>query len=104
VAALGLAILVVMSIAGRVHAGHALDGRLWLPAAVLLLLLAAISRAGASLPFLPLATWGLSPLTLAAVLWIGAWLLYAAYAWRVLTGPRPDLGQACDERMPLPSD
>lgn len=104
VAALGLAILVVMSIAGRVHAGHALDGRLWLPAAVLLLILAAISRAGASLPLLPLAAWGLSPLTLAAVLWIGAWLLYAVYAWRVLTGPRPDLGQACDERIPLPSD
>lgn len=99
VAALGLAILVVMSIAGRVHAGHVLDRRLWLPAAALLLVLAAVSRACASVPFAPMMTWGVSPLALAAVLWIGAWGLYAVYAWHVLTGSRPDQGHACDERV-----
>lgn len=102
--ALGLAILVVMVIAGRIHAGHPLDGRSWLPIAAILLLLAAWARAGVVLPD-PFEQIGLSPITAAATLWMLGWALYAGHSWRMLIAPRPDRRQACDEyQAPQPHD
>lgn len=98
VGALGLAILIVMAVAGRMHSGHGLDHRRWLPLTAGLLLAAALSRAAAGLPGLAAAYTPL--LHVAASLWLAAWASYLAYAWRVLTGPRPDAGEGCAEPRP----
>lgn len=45
----GLSIFVVMNIAGRIHAGFALDTRAWVPAAAASLILAALVRAAGGL-------------------------------------------------------
>lgn len=93
--AMALSILIVMSVAGRLHSGHRLDHRRWLPGAAALLLGAGLLRAAASLPvfaaaYLPL-------LHSAATLWLTGWSLYLLYSWQALAGPRPDGGKGCDE-------
>lgn len=97
VGSMGLAVLAVMNIAGRIHTGRQLDDRPWRLVATLLLLAATAARVLASTP-----ASGAAVLTwwwLAALAWIGAWLLYAAFAWRHLTGPRTDGGTGCEEPM-----
>lgn len=93
--ALALAILIVMSVAGRMHSGYGLDHRHWLRWAAASLIGAAMLRAAASIPAL-MANYG-SLLHAAASLWLVAWGLYLAFSWRVLAGPRPDSGAGCDE-------
>ncbi|HRP95966.1 MAG TPA: NnrS family protein [Rhodocyclaceae bacterium] len=89
IGALGLAVFAVMNIAGRIHAGFALDTRPWVPAAAALLVAAALLRAAMAWPGVaaqPL-------LTTATLCWIAAFGLYAARLWPLLTRPRTD-GQA----------
>lgn len=95
--ALSLSILIVMAVAGRLHSGHGLDQRRWLLISAGLLLSAALMRGSAGLPAFSAAY----PLLilLAGVSWLGGWMLYLAYAWKVLAGPRPDGGQGCDEAV-----
>ncbi|MDP1606070.1 MAG: NnrS family protein [Rhodocyclaceae bacterium] len=94
VGALGLAVLAVMLVAGRTHSGRELDQRPWVLAAAGLVVAAALLRllAGMSLVDVPAPRLWM----LAALAWIGAFTLYAAYSWRLLTGPRPDAGSACE--------
>lgn len=94
VGALGLAILVVMAVAGRIHSGWGLDHRGWLPLAAGLLCLATVLRALAEWPAAVIAENGLAA---SALIWFAAWLIYLANAVRILAGPRPDGKQACDE-------
>lgn len=97
VGAMGLAVLAVMNIAGRIHAGRPLDDRPWRMAATVLLLAAAAARALAATPLAGgavLAWWWL-----AALLWMSAWGLYATFAWRHLTGSRTDGGKGCEEAV-----
>lgn len=93
--AMALAILIVMSVAGRMHSGHGLDHRRWLPITAGLLLVVGLLRAAASLPaftaaYLPL-------LHTSATLWLIAWGIYLGYSLRPLAGPRPDDKAGCDE-------
>jgi len=93
--AMGLAVFVVMAVAGRIHAGHWLDRRPWLPLAAGLIVVAATLRVLAALPALA----GMSNLLMAAsaLAWMAAFALFLAYFWRVLTGPRPDDAGGCAE-------
>ena len=95
VGALGLSILIVMAVAGRMHSGYGLDHRRWLPVASVLLLGAALTRGAAGLAAFATAYTPL--LHSAATLWLIAWGVYLAYSWRVLSGPRPDGGRGWDE-------
>ncbi|WP_036595309.1 NnrS family protein [Ottowia thiooxydans] len=95
VGSMGLGVLAVMNIAGRIHAGRQLDDRPWRVVATSLLVLAAIARAVAASPYAGgsvLAWWWV-----AALGWTGAWLLFAIFAWWHLTGPRTDGGVGCEE-------
>jgi uncharacterized protein involved in response to NO len=90
--AMSLAIFAVMAIAGRIHAGHWLDRRPWVPVAAGLIVAAALARVLAALPALG-APW----MALSGGLWVTAFALYLAYSWRVLAGPRPDDADGCAE-------
>ncbi len=93
--AMALSVLIVMSVAGRMHSGHGLDHRCWLPATATLLLGAGLLRASASLP---LFIGAYTPLLHAAgILWLVSWSIYLFYSWTALAGPRPDGRQGCDE-------
>lgn len=98
VGSLGLAVLIVMAVAGRMHSGWGLDHRRWLPLGALLLVLAALLRAGAGGLFAAISVTGLHA---AATLWILCWGIYLAYALKPLCGPRPDGGTGCDEAAPI---
>ena len=95
VGALGLSILIVMAVAGRLHSGYGLDHRRWLPVASVFLLGAALTRGAAGLT--AFATAYTSLLHSAATFWLIAWSIYLAYSWKALSGRRPDGGQGCDE-------
>ncbi|MGD9942094.1 MAG: NnrS family protein [Burkholderiaceae bacterium] len=89
VGALGLAVYVVICIAGRSHCGLLLDLRAWAPAGAVLIALGALLRA--------LAAWAGPPwLTAAALSWCLAWALLLAYMAPVLWEPRRDGGRGCD--------
>lgn len=91
IGALGLAVFAVMNIAGRIHAGFALDTRRWVPAAAALLVAATLLRAATAWPGAPA-----QPLIAAAMLcWIIAFGLYAAHLWPLLTRPRTDGQSGC---------
>lgn len=93
VGAMGLSIFAVMCIAGRIHSGHPLDTRLWVPAAALLIVLAALLRAGSGLPGLPA-----HPLRMAsAFCWIAAFGLYLLQMGPILLRERVDGGHGCEE-------
>lgn len=66
--AMGLSIYAVLSIAGRIHGGHPLDRRAWVPTGAALVVVAALARAGAGLPGLPAGTL----LQVAGVAWVAA--------------------------------
>ncbi len=93
--AMSLAILAVMAVAGRIHAGHWLDRRPWVPIAAGLIALGALLRAAAALP--QSGGFGHGLLALSGLAWAGGFALYLAYSWRVLAGPRPDNAQGCSE-------
>lgn len=95
VGGMGMAILVVFSVAGRIHAGRDLDDRPWRLIAVSLLLIAALTRMLAGTPWLGSQT--NAALWLAALAWSLAWLLFVIYAWSHLTGPRLDGHSGCEE-------
>ncbi len=91
--AISLAILTVMCIAGRNHAGYWLDRRVWIPVAAIAIATAALLRAAAAIP--QAGALGHIALSLSGVVWIGGLTLYLAYSWRILAGPRPDGANGC---------
>jgi len=102
--AMGLAIFTIMSLAGRIHAGHWLDRRVWLPLAALGLVAAVLLRAAAGLT--AAAAWSPSLLWVSGTLWAGVFAVYLWHAWPVLTGPRSDGQDGCAEplgRGPAPA-
>jgi uncharacterized protein involved in response to NO len=99
VGALGLSVLIVMAVAGRMHSGWGLDQRPWLPLVALLLLAAGILRGGAGWLF-PVID-AREALLAAGALWVAGWFVYLARSWRVLAGPRPDGGTGCEEAAPV---
>jgi uncharacterized protein involved in response to NO len=96
--AMSLAILVVMSIAGRIHAGHGLDRRKWVWWVAAALVAGALLRAAGGTTWLAGATvWTQGA---AALLWAAAFALYLVFNGRVLLGPRPDGRAGCAEPEP----
>ena len=91
--AMSMAILTVMCIAGRNHAGHVLDRRLWVPAAALAIAAAALLRVVAATPHAG-AMAGVA-LFLSGAVWIAGFTLYLIWSWRILAGPRPDDAGGC---------
>jgi uncharacterized protein involved in response to NO len=99
--AMGLSIYSVLSIAGRIHGGHPLDERAWVPAGAALVIVAALARAGAGIPGLP----AVALLYLAAAAWIAAFGLYLLRMLPVLATARSDGGRGCEEWIaPAPAD
>ena len=98
VGALGLAVLIVMAVAGRMHSGWGLDHRPWLPVVAALLLAAGVLRSGAGWLFPGID--GAAVMLGAGGLWVAGWCLYLTRSWRVLAGPRPDGGTGCEEAAP----
>lgn len=89
IGAMGLGIFVVMSIAGRVHAGFAPDERAWVPIVAWGLIAAALVRAASG--------W-LSPalaLPLAASLWVACFAVYFVMVWPIMSKPRKDGRSGC---------
>ncbi len=91
--AMGLSIYSVLSIAGRIHGGRPLDERAWVPAGAVLVIAAALARAGAGIPGLP----AVALLHLAGVAWIAAFGLYLRRMLPVLATARSDGGNGCEE-------
>lgn len=91
VGAIGLAIFIVMTVAGRMHSGWGLAPPRRVLAAALLILGAATARAAAGLPS------SAARLGIAGGLWVSGWSLYLARSWKALATPRPDGAQGCDE-------
>jgi uncharacterized protein involved in response to NO len=91
--AISLAILTVMCIAGRNHAGHRLDLRRWVPVAAGAIAAAAFLRVIAATP--QGGTVAAATLMLSGVVWIAGFALYLAYSWPILAGPRPDDAGGC---------
>lgn len=91
--AMGLSIYAVLSIAGRIHGGHPLDRRAWVPTGAALVVVAALARAGAGLPGLPAG----ALLQVAGVAWVAAFGLYFTQMVPVLARARTDGGSGCEE-------
>jgi uncharacterized protein involved in response to NO len=89
----GLAIFMVMAIAGRTHVGVALDERPWLPAAVALLLAAAALRVAAALG----GAW--QALLAAGLCWMLAFAWMAAHSLPLWWCPRSDGQRGCQEPL-----
>ncbi len=106
VGSLGIAILIVMAVAGNMHSGWGLDHRNWLPLAAICLFFASIVRAAINFE-VAVALLNTHGLIIAGVLWLMAWSLYLRNALRRLSGPRPDYLSGCAEtirrieRLPL---
>ncbi|MGO3355544.1 MAG: NnrS family protein [Oceanisphaera sp.] len=93
--AMGLSVMAIMALVGRIHTGRWLDYRPWLPLAALALVLAAALRAMAGV--MPLMNWMQPLLLLAGILWAGCFCVYLLRAWPVLAGPRDDDQSGCAE-------
>lgn len=91
--AMGLSIYLVLCIAGRIHGGRPLDRRAWVPTGAVLVMVAALARAGAGIPGLP----AVALLHLAGVAWIAAFGLYLLRMLPVLATARSDGGSGCEE-------
>ncbi len=91
VGAIGVAVFVVMNIAGRVHTGVPPDERWWVPFAGCLFTAAALSRVATPLFGSDIRV----PLAIAALCWITAYALHAVFHWPTLTGPRMDRQTGC---------
>ncbi|MBP8285519.1 MAG: NnrS family protein [Rhodoferax sp.] len=91
VGALSLNIFVVINIAGRMHCGHDLDERYWLPLGATMVVIAAVLRASTA--------WSSdnSPVLLlvAALMWSVAFMLCAWYMASILFSMRNDGGRGC---------
>lgn len=85
--AMSLAILTVMCIAGRNHAGYRSERGAWVP-------MIAIAVAGAAL-VRTFASAFPGALQLSGAIWIACFALYLARSWRILAGPRPDNAAGC---------
>lgn len=92
VGAIGLNVYVVLNIAGRMHCGHALDERPWVPLGAAAIFVAALLRAATALPGSP------ANLLLAAsaMLWLISFALYLWHMLPLLAGPRADGGTDCE--------
>lgn len=99
VGSMGVSILAVLCIAGRTHAGLALDARPWVPLAAALLTAAALLRALAGWPGLP------APALLLAsgLAWGGGFGLALAYLGPVFLRRRSDGGSGCEEPLEVPA-
>ncbi|MCV2217333.1 NnrS family protein [Thauera sp. Sel9] len=95
VGAMGLSIFGVLCIAGRTHSGYELDMRPWVPVAALAIGAAALARAAAGLPGMPVA--GLQAASVAA--WALGYGFAAVFLGAVFLRPRPDAGTGCEEPM-----
>ncbi|MCB5364203.1 NnrS family protein [Pusillimonas sp. CC-YST705] len=95
--AIGLSILTIMAMVGRIHAGLWLDMRPWIPITAIVLVLAAVLRAWAGLPsgmawFMPL-------LAISGLLWGACFLFYLFKTWNVLAKARSDGQSGCAEPL-----
>lgn len=88
--ALGLSIYAVICIAGYTHSGLEKDGRNWIPAGALLILLATLVRVLAY--FLGAGPW----LGLAGLLWSAAFTLQGWHMLPVFVHPRADGASSCE--------
>jgi len=91
VGALGLGVFVVICIAGRTHCGRELDERAWVPAAALLLVAAALARAGAAWAGPDGVVW----MAAASLAWAVAYALGLAYMGPLFVGARADARSGC---------
>lgn len=98
VGALGLAIYVVICIAGYTHSGLEKDGRAWVPWGAALLVVAALLRAAAYAGSAELL------MGLAALLWCAAFVVQSAQMLPVFLRPRTDGASGCAglDEAPLP--
>ncbi|MFP5382888.1 MAG: NnrS family protein [Gammaproteobacteria bacterium] len=90
---MGLSIFVVFCIAGRRHAGYPLDERPWVRLAAGLIVAAALLRAAAGFPGVPVVALQHA----AGTAWCLAFALVLYRLGPVWWGPRPDGGVACEE-------
>lgn len=93
VGAMGLSTLAVLCIAGRVHAGYPLDERPWTAACAVAVVVAALSRAAAGVPGAPMGALHL----VSSAAWCGAFGWYLVRMTGVLSAPRTDGREGCDE-------
>ncbi|HEX6734085.1 MAG TPA: NnrS family protein [Azonexus sp.] len=91
VGALGLAVYVVLNIAGRMHCGRPLDERRWVPLGAALLALAALLRAAAAWPAAP----GSLLLAGTGLCWLLPFIAYIWHMGALLSAPRTDGGHGC---------
>jgi len=96
IGAMGLSIYAVLNIAGRMHAGRPLDERWWTPAGAVLLVLAAVTRAGAGVADAPAQVL----IVLSSLAWIAAWTLVLIHLGPAWWGRRTDGGTGCEEWVP----
>lgn len=96
--ALGLAIYMVVCIAGYTHSGLEKGGRPWVPLGAALLVLAALARAGAYW------AWPTALMGAGALLWCAAFALQSAHMVPVFWRPRADGAAGCVglDEAPLP--
>ncbi|MFA7291251.1 MAG: NnrS family protein, partial [Rhodocyclaceae bacterium] len=92
VGAIGLSIYMVLNIAGRMHCGHALDERAWVPAGAAMLVFAALLRAATALPGEPANLL----LALSSLFWIATFAVWLWHMAPLLAGPRTDGGVGCE--------
>lgn len=95
---MGLSILAVLCIAGRVHCGRPLETRSWVPLCAASIVAAALLRAASGLPGAP----AFALTILAGLAWIGAFGVYAWYMAPVLWSARIDGEVGCHE-TPAPT-
>lgn len=99
VGGLGTAIYAVLNIAGRIHSGHPLDGRRWVPIGAALLVLGALLRAATPWPVLPVKLlWAAS-----GACWTLAYALWLRHMFPILSSARSDGGSGCEEILTQPT-
>ena len=97
VGAMSLSIFTIMSIVSRIHSGLWLDRRVWIPTAALLFIAAALLRAYAG--FYSAAPLFNTLLIGAGLLWVGGFVLYALYLFKILSTARTDGQAGCAEPL-----
>ena len=93
VGGLGIAVYAVLNIAGRIHSGHPLERRAWVPIGAAALVLGALLRAASAWPVLPAGVvWGAS-----GACWALAYALWLWHMFPILSAARSDGGTECEE-------
>ena len=92
---MSLSVFSVLCIAGRTHSGYQPDKRNWVNLVTLLIIIAAITRALAGWPGLPV-TW---LYLISGSSWLIAFSLAFYYLVPVFLSPRPDKGSGCEEPL-----